>query len=285
MASLPVICLAYFWVLMSYQVAVEVGGVPIRLRTEEEAFSRLLEERYAGFLRADANPQFELQVELVAPESAASDEDVSVRRTDGCWRLQRGDFRAEWDPQARRGVVSQPPSPFAIDSVLRIVHTLLLAPQGGFLLHASSAVRNGKAFLFAGQSGSGKTTMMRMAPEDVTLLTDEISYVKPKRTGEVACLTQYLAYGTPFSGDLNRPGENIAAPIEKLFLLQQGIENRRERVADAEAARLLLQNILFFAEETEPVRQVFEAACAFATAVPIERLVFKREPAVWELIG
>ena len=35
-------------------------------------------------------------------------------------------------------------------SVLRIVHTLVLAREGGYLVHASSAVRNGKAFLFAG---------------------------------------------------------------------------------------------------------------------------------------
>ena len=62
--------------------------------------------------------------------------------------------------------------------MLRIVHTLVLARQGGFLLHSASAIRNGKAFLFAGVSEAGKTTISRLAPPDATLLTDEISYVR-----------------------------------------------------------------------------------------------------------
>jgi ABC-type iron transport system FetAB ATPase subunit len=62
--------------------------------------------------------------------------------------------------------------------VLRILHTLLLAAEGGFLVHAASAVRNGRAFLFAGLSGAGKTTIAGLAPPDATLLTDEISYVR-----------------------------------------------------------------------------------------------------------
>jgi ABC-type multidrug transport system ATPase subunit len=63
--------------------------------------------------------------------------------------------------------IEQTINPFSLDSVLRILHTLLLAREGGFLLHASSAIRNGSAFLFSGVSGAGKTTMARLAPPDV----------------------------------------------------------------------------------------------------------------------
>ena len=104
--------------------------------------------------------------------------------------MRRGDFSARWNSAANEGEVFQSVNPYAIDSVLRIVHTLMLAPQGGFLLHASSAVRKGKAFLFSGVSEAGKTTMARLAPPDVALLTDEASYVR-KLDG------QYFAYGTP----------------------------------------------------------------------------------------
>src|SRR5713226_8803249 len=100
---------------------------------------------------------------------------ASIRMATGRWTLQRGDFRAEWDAGTRRGWIRQTLNPYAIDSVLRIVHTLVLAADGGFLLHASSAVRDGRAVLFTGPSGSGKTTIARLAPPDVTLLTDEIS--------------------------------------------------------------------------------------------------------------
>jgi hypothetical protein len=67
--------------------------------------------------------------------------------------------------------------------VLRILHSLILARTGGFLVHAASAVRHGWAFVFAGISGTGKTTLARLAPPDVTLLTDEISYLRPWNDG------------------------------------------------------------------------------------------------------
>ena len=74
---------------------------------------------------------------------------------DGVWRLRRGDFRADWDPRAGRGHIRQSANPYSIDSVLRIVHTLILAREGG-LLHSAGAIRNG-GFLFSGVS-SGPST-------------------------------------------------------------------------------------------------------------------------------
>src|SRR5207302_5197450 len=119
-----------------------------------------------------------------------------------------------WEPSKRRGWIQQTANPYSIDAVLRIVHTLVLAEQCGFLLHSASAIRNGKAFLFAGISGAGKTTISRLAPADVTLLTDEISYVRPSDEGE-----GYVAFGTPFTGELAKLGENTSAPIAALYLL------------------------------------------------------------------
>ena len=194
------------------------------------------------------------------------------------WNLTRGDFRAEWNPAERRGRIRQSMNPYSVDCVLRIVHTLALAKQGGFLVHAASAIRNGKAFLFSGISGAGKTTISRLAPADATLLTDEISYVRRAENG-------YVAYGTPFAGELAEPGENVQAPIETLFFLEQGPENRIEDVGSASvAARGLLRNILFFAHDAELVDQVFAAALDFVRRVAVKRLTFLPDERVWDLI-
>jgi hypothetical protein len=259
-------------------VTVEIGGMPILLCTQDNSFRELLTSRYAGFV-SGAEPQFEFHIDLLEPSGEVpADEDAQVWRQAGRWLLRRGDFLAHWDPGTRQGRIRQSCNPYAVDSVLRIVHSLILAGQGGFLVHAASAIRGGRAFLFAGISGAGKTTISRLAPSDVTLLTDEISYVRSDGNGYRAC-------GTPFAGELAKVGENESAPVSRLFLLEKGTENRIEAIPAPEAARLLLKNILFFAEDAELVELVFQSACEFVERVPVRRLTFAPDQRVWEMIG
>ena len=235
-------------------------------------------ERYRGFVTSlYGSPVFEFDIELVPPGRISEEERVRVRLDAGRWFFQRSDFEAELDPKLGRGSIKQAAYPYSSDSVLRILHTLLLARQGGFLVHAASAVRNGRAFLFAGASGAGKTTISRLAPPDVTLLTDEISYVRRQEDG-------YFAFGTPFTGELALPGENLRAPVAALYLLARGRENKIEPVASAHAARGLLENILFFAGDPELVNLVFQSACEFAGRVPVYRLAFVPDARVWDMI-
>ncbi|MBB5066443.1 hypothetical protein [Granulicella mallensis] len=263
-------------------IVIEIGGIPIQVRSESPEFLRMLEERYAGFLNGEAHPVFEFDVELVQPRRISEEDDVVVSFDSGRWLIERGDFRAEWEPETRRGKIIQSANPYSIDSVLRIVHTLVLAREGGLLVHAASAVRNGKAFLFAGVSEAGKTTISRLAPSDVTLLTDEISYLRRDggRDGN-----GYAAYGTPFAGELARAGENVKAPLAALYLLRKGTENTIEPVRPNDAARMLLENVLFFACDPDLVGMVFDAACELVQHVPVYRLTFFPDARVWELIG
>jgi hypothetical protein len=258
-------------------VVVEIGGLPIRLRCNDPSFIRLLTERYTGYVSTSAEAAFDFEIELAPPGTVSGDEELTVKWDSGRWLMERGDFRAEWNPSTARGRIEQTINPYSLDSVLRIVHTLLLARKGGFLIHASSAIRNGRAFLFSGVSGAGKTTMARLAPPDAALLTDEISYVVPEDDG-------YFAVGTPFFGELARVGENMRAPIECVYLLAKGSVNKIEPIAGVDAVRGLLGNILFFARDPEFVKLVFEAAFDFVSRVPVRRLTFVPDARVWELM-
>jgi hypothetical protein len=266
-------------------VVIAIGGAAVRVNTTDADFLQMLEDRYAGFLSAEAGAEFDFDVHLAPSAFANPDADVSVSRRSGRWLMERGDFRAEWDPAARRGWIQQSANPYSIDAVLRIVHTLMLARQGGFLLHSASAIRNGKAFLFAGVSGAGKTTISRLAPADAILLTDEISYVRKLGASEQS--EGYVAFGTPFTGELAKLGENTSAPVAALYLLAKGKdnENRIDPVTAADAGRELLANMLFFAEDQELVHGAFQAACNFVRGVPVYRLTFTPDARVWEMIG
>jgi hypothetical protein len=131
--------------------------------------------------------------------------------------------------------------------------------------------------LFSGVSGAGKTTIAKLAPPDAALLTDEISYVALQDG-------RYTAVGTPFYGELARAGENLRAPIECVYLLAKGPENKIEPLGGTDAVRGLLGNILFFARDPEFVKLVFDAAFDFVSRVPVHRLTFVADARVWELI-
>lgn len=264
--------------------------MPVCIRTESEDFRRMLEERYSGFVSATVS-KFNLDVELLPDGGVGPDEDVHVSREANKWVMTRGDFRAEYEPSQRRGWVRQTANPYAIDSVLRILHTLVLAEEGGFLLHAASAIRNGKAFLFSGKSEAGKTTISRLAPSDVVLLTDEISYIRKEKQvprgmepARYDTSKKYVAFGTPFAGELAKVGDNVSAAIEALCFLEKAPENRVEPLGTADALFRLMQNILFFAEDPQLVQRVFEAAGEFALNIPAYRLAFVPDQRVWELI-
>ena len=166
-------------------VTVEIGGIPILLQPSDPEFCDVLESRYETFAtRNAAATPLRTQTPSAASKSistlaaAPPTKTRASRATARIWNFRRGDFDATWNPRTGHGRITQCPNPYSIDTVLRITHSLVLAEQGGFLLHAASAIRNNRAFLFAGVSGAGKTTMSRLAPSDATVLTDEISYVR-----------------------------------------------------------------------------------------------------------
>lgn len=258
-------------------IIVDIGDVAVVLHTTDSSLVKILERRFLRFLNPAADPAFQFDITVV-PEGRFADMDLTVHENGGRWIMQRGDFYAEWSVSERRGHIWQTLNPYAIDSILRIVHTLVLSTQGGFLLHASSAVRGGRAFLFTGPSGSGKSTIVGLAPDGVTVLTDEISYLRRSADG-------YVAYGTPFAGELGDSGAPVSAPVAALFRLGRAADNRHDRLGVCQAVQTLMRNILFFAAEPQMVEPVFDTACDFSLRVPAYALSFAPDPRVWTTIG
>jgi hypothetical protein len=92
-------------------VVVEIGGLPIRFRSSDPTFLDLIQQRYAGYVNPAGDARFEFDVELAPPGTESGDEEVQVTWEAGRWLMQRGDFRAEWDPSTSRGRIQQTINP------------------------------------------------------------------------------------------------------------------------------------------------------------------------------
>ena len=194
--------------------------------------------------------------------------------------MRRGDFRANRIPPRAAAFVRQTLNPYSIDAVLRILHSLLLARQGGLLIHAPAPSAT------AGLSSSPASPAPARPPSPASprrtplSLTDEISYVRPAPAGA----SGYFAHGTPFAGELAQPGENASAPIGALYFLAQGSENRIHPLEQPDALRELLASVLFFAHEPELANLVFASACELVRQLPVYRLTFFPDSRVWAII-
>lgn len=166
---------------------------------------------------------------------------------------------------------------YALDSLLRILLTAVLLPRRGFLLHAASVVRDGRAYIFAGRSGAGKSTVASLSPAG-TVLTDEISLLRHSYGG-------WQAYGTPFWGEFRAAGVNRHFPIAGIYFLEQARRDRFEPLSAKEILRALLPCVLFFTSEKRANEALLSTLLQLAARVPGYRLHFRRSPDFWRVIA
>lgn len=117
---------------------------------------------------------------------------------------------------------------------------LELVEYDGLFLHASAVVLDGKAYLFSGHSGAGKSTHTRLWQEifgqDARVINDD----KPALRRVDG---RWIAYGTPWCG---KDGINLneQAPLAGICFLKKAPKNEIRRLSKREAMeRILAQTI------------------------------------------
>jgi hypothetical protein len=122
------------------------------------------------------------------------------------------------------------PFRYPIDQLL-VIHALGVA--GGALMHAAGIAGKDGAFLVAGPSGAGKTTMSRAAaPLGAAVLSDERTILRPALGGG------WIVGGTPWPGE-GKFADNRSVPLRGLILLEQSDRDELQAISAARALALL----------------------------------------------
>ncbi len=266
---------------MNSGIQVEIAGTTVNFHSSSRALVGEVGRRYANFVKPLNSPST-VDLTVSVDDEAFADltrSDYPAPRValgNGKWRFEHFDCRAEWFPETGKAWAQAPLQWRPIEFVFRMIHLIVSAQGGGFLLHAASAIRDGRAFVFPGASGAGKSTISGLLPRDATLLTDEISYILPGDGG-------FRAFGTPFISSLGISGANVSAPLKAVYLLAQGPENKIEPIPRKTAVAALFQNVLIV-NAPALITPVFETICRVVESVPVYRLTFRPTPEVWEMI-
>ena len=122
--------------MLAHERFIEIGGMPILVRTDSPEFFEhaCASATPVSSTHGPRGPLFTFDVEIVPPAKITDEEDLSVglRARGGPLDHRARRLSRRMEPGARRGWVRQSANPYAIDAVLRILHSLILAGEGGF---------------------------------------------------------------------------------------------------------------------------------------------------------
>ncbi len=110
----------------------------------------------------------------------------------------------------------------------------------GMMLHASAVSYGGKAYLFSGPSGVGKSTHTGLWQ---STFGDEVAIINDDKPALRYLDGRWFAYGTPWSGK-NHVNVNERLPVAGICFLKQAQENRIRRLSSLEALQNLLPQTL-----------------------------------------
>ena len=154
--------------------------------------------------------------------------------------LKRGDFEAVLDMRTGTGTLKAAPDEQCLDAFLRSLISFLLIRSGGFMLHSAGIVKNGKAYVFLGKSGAGKSTISKLAAAaGAEALSDEINLVRFEKG-------RFRVYGSPFWGEMRADGKPGSWPLGGIYLLQKARINNIRSCSKPEALKLLLRCLVNF---------------------------------------
>lgn len=179
----------------------------------------------------------------------------------------------------RRGIYS-PRIPESTVTYMESGHQfhLGLLNYNGFFLHASAVVVDGKAYLFSGDSGVGKSTHTKLWLDmfpDARIINDD----KPA----LRCIEGiWYAYGTPWCGK-DGINENIKAPLAGVCFLNQADSNSIRRLSVSDAMTKVLSQTVFRLRKLDQVDQLTAHLTDFLNKIPVFRLDNRPEPEAAQL--
>ena len=151
----------------------------------------------------------------------------------------------------------------AIDNALMVLFAMATADKHTALFHAAVVSHEGKAYMFLGKSGTGKSTHARLwlkHIEGAELVNDDNPVVRDT-----------VVYGSPWSGK-TPCYRNVSYPLGGIVLLSQAPYNKIRRLGGIEAYAALVTSISGQRWDSRIADGLHQTENALVTNVPVWHL-------------
>jgi hypothetical protein len=256
----------------SFELLLSIGGVVghVVLEGFEPAFVSEVQRRFVGFTLPCAPHvarTFSLRLccagSPVKADAAGTPLPLSVE-TAGAIAIKRWDFRARLDRSGDvlEGAGETRPAIFALESLLRVLWSVLLPRAGGALFHACGFADAGRGIMAPGPSGAGKTTLARKVPEE-DVMSDEVVALSRGRDGG------WRLSATPFFGELQRGGHSLRSfPLAGIAFLEKREALAIEPISTSDAVKRALGCLMCFETDAATAERNFALCVSLCQSVP-----------------
>jgi len=266
-----------------------VAGLSIRARGSDELLSNCVSETYSHYENGDGVEALELDLltdptlpdrSLRGPRfPALLAEDLG----DGNIRFQRDDVVGTLHVPDGAGTVTGQfriaANQHSLEAAVRVSLSVAAVRHNTIILHASAVEHRGSAWVFAGKSGAGKSTISSIVGRlpGVQKLSDELLLLRVTKDGVVAFVSPFLC-----SRDLPH-GRQV--PLRSIDYLVHGPTNSRRVLAPQKSFRELMQHVLLYATTPAVAQLGLDTTLAVTSQVPSFMLSCRPTPDVAQTIG
>lgn len=183
--------------------------------TAPASWLAVIDKYYPTFVQKPTSKEYNYQLLIRQEKSAAKHLDDSLR--------------LQYEVESKRLTLSASFDPFTafpmLDRAIKKIFTYAFWDQDGLLLHASALAYQGKAYIFIGKGGAGKSTIIQnvLRHSDVDILSDNEIFIKFV-DGKVFC------YANPFIELSNYRRAALIAetsyPLTSIFKITQSKVNK-----------------------------------------------------------
>lgn len=149
----------------------------------------------------------------------------------------------------------------------------------GLYLHASTVVLDGRAYLFSGHPGAGKSTHTRLWQQEFGPGVVNINDDKPALR---LIDGVWYAYGTPWCGK-DGINANLKAPVAGLCFMKKADHNSIRRLDTREAMHKVMSQTIHKFDQVESLDRMLVHLESFLREIPVYELENLPEPAAARL--
>ncbi|NWQ39143.1 hypothetical protein MLOOGBEN_00340 [Bacillus sp. EB106-08-02-XG196] len=205
--------------------------------------------------------------------------DYQVKITKGNNQIQycRADYLIEINSDYKSATISVFNELALKHALMNLYSAFIVYHNWGLLIHSSCVMENGKAHIFSGHSGAGKSTAAKLSFPRM-LLSDEATIVKIN-SGNVE------VYNSPFRSELEAEPFEGTVTLESIQIIYQALQNDRTKLPMADALINLMDKVFFWPHSQDEIKTILNLLTKLVKNVSVYDLNFQKNNTFWKLIS